>query len=321
MGLKNSILFTLMDGKSHDRARLCGRWGISEGELDAAVGQIRKDGLIVTTVGSESLRWENPSEPLNETLISAHLSSTCKNLVSSFSLHYSLPSTSQYLRENASHSGAVCLAEKQTQGKGRNGRRWISPSGQNIYLSIHWQFSEPPKHVGLLSLAVGIAVARALHELGYQKVGLKWPNDLYLQGKKLGGILVDVISHAGQGMRVIIGVGLNVAMQISEEEIDQPWTSLLAANFEAAKTRNICVAAILNEAFDMLDQFAENGSAYVQKHWPDFDLAVGREVIVITEEGENSGLGAGVDNQGRFKLQTNKELKTFHHAEVSLRLK
>lgn len=273
----------------------------------------------MTSDDSENLRWGNPSEPLNEALIREHLSSTCKRLVSSFDLHYSLPSTNLYLGENASHSGAVCLAEKQTQGKGRNGRRWISPPGQNIYVSIHWQFSELPQHAGLLSLAVGIAVTRALHELGYTDVGLKWPNDLYLRGKKLGGILVDVVSHARQGMRVIAGIGLNVAMQTSEE-IDQPWISLLAVNPAAAKTRNVCVAMILNEVFDMLDLFAENGSTYVQKYWPEFDLAAGQEVMVMADGGEYAGLGAGIDHQGRFKLQTDKELKVFHHVEVSLRL-
>ncbi|HID82386.1 MAG TPA: biotin--[acetyl-CoA-carboxylase] ligase [Chromatiales bacterium] len=319
MGLKNSILFTLSDGKPHDRVGICDRWGISEGELDAAVLEMRKDGLMLTNVGRGNLCWENPSEPLDEAQIKAHLSPACKRLIPSFDLHYSLPSTNQYLCENASLSGEVCLAEKQTQGKGRNGRRWFSPPGQNIYLSIHWQFAELPQHAGLLSLAVGIAAARALHALGYKDVGLKWPNDLVLRGKKLGGILVDVSSRPGQGMHLVAGIGLNVAMQISEE-IDQPWISLFAVNPTAAKTRNVCVAKILNEVFNMLNQFAENGPTYVQTYWPDFDLAAGQEVMIITDGGEATGLGAGIDHQGRFKLQTKKGLIIFHQAEVSLRL-
>jgi len=320
MGSKNSILFTLSDGKPHDRARLCDQWGISQGELDKTVGQLHKDGLKLENSINGNVRWKNPSELLNEEKIRQGLTPACESLISSFMLYYSLSSTNQTLREHASKSGVVCLAEKQTQGRGRKGRSWVSPPAQNIYLSIHWKFQQPLQHAGLLSIAAGIAVTRALNELGYNEVGLKWPNDLVLQGQKLGGILVDVISHASHGMRVIIGIGLNVAMKTSEQAIDQPWTSLTANNPDAAKTRNICVAAILNELFEMLDQFTDHGSSYVQKFWSGFDQTAGRVVRVISNEKKFTGLGAGIDDQGRFQLQTDAGLMVFHDADVSLRL-
>lgn len=261
-----------------------------------------------------------PGDPLNEQAIRARLTPAGEALLAAISLHQSLPSTNQYLQEHASESGVVCLAEAQTAGRGRNGRRWVSPPGQNIYLSVHWLFSEAPPGMQQLGLAAGIAVARALRRSGYPDVGLKWPNDLYLRGKKLGGLLVDSFGQAGQGLRVIVGTGVNVAMQTPDDAIDQPWISLLAVDANATAARNAIIAAILNELLPMLNQFAEHGPDYVRTHWPGLDLAKGKAVTVIDGGDKTTGIGAGIDREGRFLLRTADARLAFHQAEVSLRL-
>ena len=105
----------------------------------------------------------------------------------------------------------VCFAEHQSAGKGRRGRQWVSPFGSNIYMSILWRFQQDGiACTAGLSLAVGVAVIRALKTYGFNEVGLKWPNDIYCQGKKLGGILIEVSGEADGPCAVIIGLGLNL---------------------------------------------------------------------------------------------------------------
>ncbi|MEZ5448457.1 MAG: biotin--[acetyl-CoA-carboxylase] ligase [Thiolinea sp.] len=135
-----------------------------------------------------------------------------------------LPSTNSWLLEQSDACGQVCLAEQQTAGRGRRGRVWQSPDSANIYLSLRWCFPQVPPHYGWLGLETGVAVARALADYGLQGHALKWPNDVYHAGRKLGGILLQTANPLQQ---VVIGIGLNTGMQAAlAGGIDQPWCDL-----------------------------------------------------------------------------------------------
>ena len=129
-----------------------------------------------------------------------------------------IDSTNQYLLErvNTLSSGESCLAECQTAGRGRRGKPWVSPFGCQLILSMYWRLEQGMAAAMGLSLAVGVAVVEALESLGYPGVALKWPNDLYYQGRKLAGILVEMSGSAGASCHLVIGVGLNLAMPSRE---------------------------------------------------------------------------------------------------------
>ena len=137
-------------------------------------------------------------------------------------------STNDVLREKkgrAALHGAVVIADQQTEGRGRRGRRWCSPAGANLYCSLGWHFNSSLEMLTGLSLAVGAMVAEQIKTHLGVDLQLKWPNDLYHNEQKLGGILVEVLGDGAGGQSVVIGLGLNVNMP--EEKgvsIERPWT-------------------------------------------------------------------------------------------------
>ncbi|MCB1639256.1 MAG: biotin--[acetyl-CoA-carboxylase] ligase, partial [Thiothrix sp.] len=161
-------------------------------------------------------------EPLDALAIRRQLSPATAAALNPIHIFQALDSTNRWLLEQGK-GGDVCLAETQTAGRGRYGKSWQSPAG-NIYCSVRWHFEVIPPHFGCLSLVVGVALARALEQAGLQGHGLKWPNDLWHQDRKLGGILIQTAEVLSQ---VVIGFGLNVNIDPQNgDPIDQPWCQL-----------------------------------------------------------------------------------------------
>jgi BirA family biotin operon repressor/biotin-[acetyl-CoA-carboxylase] ligase len=251
--------------------------------------------------------------------IEAALSAEARALLSVLRVHDCLDSTNAEMLRVQPESGALCIAEQQQAGRGRRGREWHSPSGENIYLSLAWRFDRIAP-LPLVGLATGIAWARALHRCGYGGVMLKWPNDFFLQERKLGGVLVEAVTrNQDDAILVVIGVGLNVGMS-NAETINQPWIALQALDDTALARRHEIIACALNEWLPLLQAFSQQGSDYVQHYWPRFDLTQGRAVTLVSETGDITGLAAGIDDEGCFLLRTHNELHRFHSGDVSLRL-
>ena len=155
---------------------------------------------------------------LSKATILNHIAESHGDLPCELEIFQSIDSTNRYARERAEAeaiSGAVVLAENQTAGRGRRGKTWVSPFAANLYMSIVWDFDQGAESLQGLSLAVGVGVRRTLVELGLQDVQLKWPNDIYIGGKKLGGILLEMIGDPNGRCTVIIGIGLNVSDAVS----------------------------------------------------------------------------------------------------------
>ena len=260
------------------------------------------------------------SEPLHPSRIAAGLTPACARLLARLEVLASVDSTNAHLLRltaDGRHNGVVCLAERQTAGRGRRGRRWVSPPGGNLYLSVLWHFDLPPRRLGNLGLTVGVAVAKALHGLGADMVGLKWPNDLLAHGRKLGGILSETGS-AAPGW-VVTGVGLNVAMPAeAEDKIDQPWIDL--HSLLGPCDRNAVAAQVLNQLLPALEQVAGGRDFDWLEQWSEFDLCAGRAVVVKRPDASIEGIARGIDPDGALQVQTARGLETFASAEVSLRM-
>lgn len=192
----------------------------------------------------------------------------------------SVPSTNDYVFEkiqsgnNITHKTAV-IAETQTSGKGRQGRVWVSPPG-NIYLSFYWQFNCNLEQLYGLSLTAGIAVARVLQANGLGDVKLKWPNDIFWQGRKMGGILIETKTRSPSVIDTVIGLGLNIHdMANYHDQINQKYVELESA-LQRKIYRNKLVAQILAELNLVLQQFAENGFDHFVSEWKQFDTLQGK---------------------------------------------
>jgi BirA family biotin operon repressor/biotin-[acetyl-CoA-carboxylase] ligase len=199
--------------------------------------------------------------------------------------------------------GAVVIANQQTDGRGRRGRRWCSPAGANLYCSMGWRFNGSLEKLTGLSLAVGAMVAEQIKTHLGVDLQLKWPNDLYYNEQKLGGILVEVLGDDAGGQSVVIGLGLNVNMPEEEgASIERPWTDLRSA-VGAEVDRHALAGTVLAGVADGLAQFAESGFAHWHAVWCRRDYLSGRS-IVIDGTPPIAGIACGVDASGALLVES-----------------
>jgi len=252
-------------------------------------------------------------------LLSEHTTTAPSDLI----IFKTIDSTNRYARDHAASidlAGSVILAERQTAGRGRLGKVWESPFAANIYMSIVWRFDRGADLLQGLSLAIGVAVRRSLVHHGVPAIQLKWPNDIYCYGKKLGGILLEVVGDPNSSCTVIIGVGLNVAMPITAgRNIDQPWTDLQSVG-PSPLSRNLIVASLISSIFKVLHDFPALGFAAYRDEWQRSDLLQGLQGTVSNPAGSISGTILGVDNSGALRMQlVTGEEQRFIGGELSLR--
>ncbi len=233
---------------------------------------------------------------------------------------WSIDSTNTYLMSRAATAGPetyrVCLAEQQTAGRGRRGRQWISPFGTNLYMSIARHFRKESTDLGGLSLATGIQIVQSLRDSGVKEAGLKWPNDILLDGGKLAGILIEVSSPAPGDLYTVTGIGINLGLApAAASQIDQPYSVLPVLGI----SRNELAGRLLSSVIAGMDRFAIEGFSPFRGLWPEFNLLQGMPVTVLLGDRRIQGDDAGIDAEGNLRLQSESGLQIFNAGEVSVR--
>lgn len=223
------------------------------------------------------------------------------------------------LRDNQGAPFAL-LAEHQSAGRGRRGRVWSSPFATNVYLTLGWRFDVGAPRLEGLSLAVGVAVAQALAEAGLDGVvGLKWPNDIWVGERKIGGVLIELSGDLEEACSAAIGIGVNGRLGLaSAAEIDQPWTDFFRETGRSMDRTGFAIDLIRRLAA-MLQAFPQQGFGRWRESWMALDAVAGRPVILATPAGSVSGIAEGVDGAGALQLRVDGQLRLFHGGEVSLR--
>ncbi len=230
-----------------------------------------------------------------------------------------LASTNTWLLEQGA-CGDICLSEQQTAGKGRRGNSWVSPDAGNIYFSMCWCFEEMTEYWSLLGLVVGVAVAETLDQVGLSNHGIKWPNDIFWDERKLGGILLESQDQSG---RVVIGVGLNIGLDSTmkiTEEISQSWVSLKdALGHYGVISRNLIVAKLINNLHRKLVGFADFDADRFIKAWQKWDVLSGRKVYFLHQGEKIIGEVQGIDKYGRIAIYQGKGVTEYYSsADVKL---
>ena len=220
----------------------------------------------------------------------------------------------------ASRQLCIVLAETQTGGRGRRGRTWISPFGKNIYCSIGIVKSIEGYNPGLLSIVTGIALCKALRDCGIDGVQLKWPNDLYYENKKLGGILIESKMNSTQEYFFAIGFGINVAMQAQDfGAIPQPATSVNLINGSAV-SRDVLISEAIRQVVQMVDNFDQSTVPGVVEAFDAIDAFRNQPIAVTTATQTIEGTNAGIDSNGQLLLDTSAgDRLQFSAADISLR--
>lgn len=282
---------------------------------------LRAAGVEVEGRAGEGYGLTRPLELLSAEAIGAGLPPAVKALMHDLQVLWTVDSTNaELLRCSAPERGVrVLLAERQLGGQGRRGRTWASPLAAHVYLSVLRVFEGGLVRLSGLSLVAGIAVAEALHDLGYTQAGLKWPNDLMVDGRKLVGLLAQGGGEYAGPARAVIGIGINVHMPAAAAaEITQPWVDLdtLAGH---PVDRNVVVAAVLARLLPALDMFDREGLAPFLPRYAELDLLRGKAVRVEQGGQWREGTALGLADDGALRVLIDGTEQHVHAGEVSVR--
>lgn len=320
------IIDLLSDGKFHSGLDLAETLQISEIKVQKLIEELAEWDLKIELLPQQCYRLKGGLSLLNKESIYNCLEQGTAEKLPTLEVFDCISSTNDYLLEPErvhSKSNWATFAERQTRGRGRQGRVWISPFARNIHLSLLWHFSKNANELSCLSLAVAISVLEALKDFGISKnLGIKWPNDIIYDHQKLGGILIEFSPQSlkSNSCSAVIGVGVNASMPPDIGGITQVWTDIQKITQQTVD-RNKLAAYLLNGIIKGVFRFEEEGfQAFTQK-WSSYDLTMDKKVSVITHEKIINGIGRGINAEGHFLLENESgALLSFTSGDVSIRL-
>jgi BirA family transcriptional regulator, biotin operon repressor / biotin---[acetyl-CoA-carboxylase] ligase len=320
------LLQLLADGEVHSGESLAVELRQTRAAVWKGVERLRTIGIEVEALARRGYRLSRPVELLDVSRIRAELADDRKPHLHNLELLFEVGSTNTRLLSSAPpppSTADICIAELQHAGRGRLGRRWFAAFGGGITMSLGWTCSDVVRTLPALSLGVGVAVSRALVRAGALGIQLKWPNDIWFDDRKLGGVLIELRAEAGGPAHVVIGVGVNVSLpEAARREIEAGGVAV-AAVADACKepvSRNMVAGAILDELLSMLLQYERFGFAAFRDAWTALDGLNGRGAQVVVGDSAVSGIARGVDADGALLLETQDRLQRFVSGEASLRL-
>jgi BirA family biotin operon repressor/biotin-[acetyl-CoA-carboxylase] ligase len=318
------LLSAIADGHFHSGQELAAKLKVSRAAIWKSIKQIESLGLPVEAVRGKGYCLVAPVELLSEDLIKASLTSQAKQYCNNIEVLFKTSSTNAILLNQlatAEVHGKVVLAEYQSEGRGRRGKKWVSPLASGISLSVAWHFDIAPGALGLLSLYMGVAVARTLLQSGLIDVSLKWPNDVVVNDKKLGGILLELRGEASGPVDVVVGIGLNYNLPSKIiSDIDQAVCDICNLSNKRL-SRNYIVATLLSNVFEVLHDVQAGVSTKLIDEWRQFDHYRGREAKLVMSDKKIEGVLKGVDDQGQLLMLVDGVVERYTAGEISLRLK
>jgi BirA family biotin operon repressor/biotin-[acetyl-CoA-carboxylase] ligase len=313
MTLAQTVFAQLSDGELHSGEMLAEALGVTRSAVWKAIEQLRDAGLQIEAHTNKGYRLTRPTEALDALVIRKHLAESVRDRCA-IEVAWEIDSTNLALLSRAApepHRYEVLIAENQTSGRGRRGRAWQARLGSSLCLSMATSFDPLPRDLPALTLVVGLQVRAALLKSAAQGIQLKWPNDLVIESgetglAKVGGILVELRAEAGGAAQVVIGIGVNVA-------IDEQDRAAIAAQGNAASSlldcgvdarmRNRLAADIVSECVIGLERFRAEGFAPFKESWSSADILSDQPVIVHDLNGQRRGIARGIDAQGALRLE------------------
>jgi len=315
------LLVALADGGMVSGAQLAERAGVTRAAIWKQIEALRARGVPVESRGTAGYCLPWPVQLLDIDTVRTALPAAAHKRLGTLEVRWEIDSTSSEVQRRQADLPdlSMVLAETQTAGRGRRGRRWLSPPGLNVYLSCLKRFDAGFAALSGLSLAVGVIVMRTLSALGIEGAGLKWPNDVLSDAGKLAGILVELGGEYQGPCAAIIGVGLNVRLTDAlHEQAGQPVNDLTTLAGEALD-RNRVAAALIAALADGLDQFEREGFAAFVDEYARYDLLRDKPLRVQGATDVLEGIGAGIDERGALLLKIGDDVHRVDSADVSVR--
>lgn len=315
------LLRLLQDGRFHSGEALGAALGVSRTAIWKQLQALEAEfGLSIHKVRGRGYQLQTPLRLLDEAVLLAD--AACHAWPPRV-----LPSVDSTnaeairLLERGRAAPFMVLAERQTSGRGRRGRSWVSPFAENLYYSLVLRIDGGMRQLEGLSLVVGLALLQALRDAGLVSAGLKWPNDVLVEGKKIAGILLELSGDPADLCHVVVGIGVNVNMLAMDEGlIDQPWTSM-RAELKRYVDRNELACALSRRLSCYLQRHQAQGFAALKDEWQNNHLWQGRTVVLAAGAQPVEGEVLGVDSTGAIRLRVEGMERSFSGGEISLRLR
>jgi BirA family biotin operon repressor/biotin-[acetyl-CoA-carboxylase] ligase len=315
-----ALLKLIQDGRFHSGQALGDLLGVSRGAVWKRLQLLEPQfGLVVHSVRGRGYCLERPLNLLDlDLLVNSSEGSHWR-----IYLHEKVDSTNAEalrLLNAGACAPLIVLAEQQSSGRGRRGRKWVSPFAENLYYSLAWPVAGGARQLQGLSLVVGLAVLKILRSFGVMGAGLKWPNDILVNGHKIAGVLLELVGDLADLCHVVVGVGVNVNMITTDDDIDQSWTSMALVS-GCVFDRNIFVRELNSALAEYLMRHQRLGFAAFMSEWEQNDICSGCVVTLTTAAAEETGVACGVDETGALILLVDGKPKVFSGGEISLRLR
>ncbi|HAT1820620.1 biotin--[acetyl-CoA-carboxylase] ligase [Legionella pneumophila] len=305
---QHTLMQILGDGICHSGSELGNALKISRSAVWKQINQLNDLGIPIIRLAHQGYQLAKPLILLESDEITRQLHS--QGFGQPFKLHLftSIDSTNRYLKDLPSSSAVeICCTEIQTQGRGRFGRHWHSPFGENIYCSTRWSFNCDLSRLSGLSLVSSLALVAFLNTLSNSKdIKIKWPNDILWGNKKLCGSLIEIMAESNSSAQVIIGIGLNVNTDTEHHPLpDKPWCSLYEI-YKQQYNRNFLIASLIVHLEQYLNKFMNADLDIFMSEWNAVDYLAGKYITVSQSSGLLSGIACGVNPSGQLMLKDDK---------------
>lgn len=322
--IRESILAWLATDGQVSGADLAEHFGITRAGIARHIERLRADGWEIVGQAGAGYRLDGPGRPLRRAVIEEELAATAER-IHELEILRTVSSTSTRLASGDLPGDGlfrVCLTDQQSAGRGRRGRRWHAEPGRGIVLSVGTTSEFAPADLVPLGLVVAAAVADAIHATCGAAVDIKWPNDLELNGAKLGGILVDLTGEAAGPTRIVVGIGVNHDLGGACTMIDGRCVTDLAREAHAGEVpaREVVASAILRTLFAAWDRFVTEGFAPFRTALAARDCLADRPIRIETAPGSHfTGIARGVDDIGALCVDVDGHRRRFFSGDVSVR--
>lgn len=317
------VITLLASGESRSGQEIGSKLNITRSAVWKIMHKLAELGIPLERHQGKGYQFKQPLDMFNRERILQMLAPETQQQLASIQIEDTVSSTNTALfnqLKKGCKSGSILLAEHQTAGRGRQGKKWHAPYASNIYMSIYWHFNKDPTELAGLSLALAIAIVDALKNQGVDGLEVKWPNDIYHHNKKMAGILVDMTAESNGSTDVIIGIGVNVTMpEPTTTQLDQPWTDIQQIT-GSQPDRNKLTAAIIDGLVSTLSEFANTGFASFAAKWPNYDTLLDQEISVTTPNKEFHGIARGIGSHGELLVERDGEIRPHLNGTVRKKL-
>lgn len=280
------------------------RLSISRTAVWKQINKLREEGYEFEAVSRKGYRLVFAPDKLEEGDVLKELQTK------SFGRHLNLmevtsstQEAARLLAEEGAPEGTLVIAEEQTGGRGRQGKRWYSPARKGIWMSLLLRPQRPLSFAPQLTLLTAVAVCRAIRKVTGVDAGIKWPNDLLVQGKKICGILIESVGEDERIKYCIAGIGIDVNVELEElpTELHTVATSLKIESGQT-QSRATLISAVMNELEQLYNLYEEEGFAPIGHLWEALSVTLGKRVTVKTTRGETEGTAEALDESGALVL-------------------